>query len=141
MRVLIWANDAGTKVLIFFTGGRLEDLLPLVALDEGRELQFFPSTDISDIVVRCDGATLTGRPFGRVAASIGLDDERLLCCVWSYLSYIFNRMVQGQRFQAITRVTCDQSICCGHARTQASPSHRQGVHVYALHWVTLSHLL
>jgi hypothetical protein len=87
MRVLIWANDAGTKVLIFFTGGRLEDLLTVVALDEGRELQFFPSTDISDIVVRCDGATLTGRPFGRVAASIGLDDERLLCCV--ELSFVY----------------------------------------------------
>jgi hypothetical protein len=81
MRVLIWANDAGTKVLIFFTGGRLDDLLPFVALDEGRELQFFPTLDMSDIVVRCDGSTLTGRPFGRVAASIGLDDEPLLVCV------------------------------------------------------------
>ena len=81
MRVLIWANDAGTKVLIFFTGGRLDDLLPFVALDEGRELQFFPTLDMSDIVVRRDGSTLTGRPFGRVAASIGLDDEPLLVCV------------------------------------------------------------
>jgi len=107
MRVLIWANDAGTQVLIFFTGVRLNDQLPDVALDEGRELQFLPTTDMSDIVLRCDGSTLTGRPFGRVAASIGLDDEPLLVCVCAracececvtarYLSYIFNRMVQGK---------------------------------------------
>jgi hypothetical protein len=62
--------------------GRLLGYLPpVVALDEGRLLGYLPGDDrlpLVEIAVRCDDAMLTS---GRVAASNGLDDERLLVCV------------------------------------------------------------
>jgi len=93
MRVLNSASDSGTKVLIVllvFTfcprncQGSFpldDDRLPAVALDEGRLLGYLPGDDrlpLVEIAVRCDDAMLTS---GRVAASNGLDDERLLVCV------------------------------------------------------------
>ena len=79
-----------------------DDRLPFVALDEGRLLGYLGDaepitdgaptdrseivvrcaimdaapTDMLEVVVRCDDAMLTS---GRVAASNGLDDERLWC--------------------------------------------------------------
>ena len=81
-----------------------DDRLPFVALDEGRLLGYLGDaepitdeaptdrseivvrcaimdaapTDMLEVVVRCDDAMLTS---GRVEASDGLDDERLLVCV------------------------------------------------------------
>ncbi len=91
-----FALDDDRLPVVALDEGRLLGYLPsFVALDEGRLLGYLPSfvalderllgylpgddwLPLVEIVVRCDDAMLKS---GRVAASNGLDDERLLVCV------------------------------------------------------------